>query len=308
MKAQTNYLILLLFSAGALTLSPAKHLSAATPVSATCDSLSVENGGSQGTASRLAEGGLSATLFKLQINGCNGQEVPVDLYAVDVSGTEVFLSEQIAKPNYENCTWDKFPMFIPASRFSYIQPSPSYAVYIRSPDNYQAFINKWTITFPKPVQIKLVWTVETWNDDAGASDNLGFQIKTHLRAVGLKGKTMKAVLILEDVQGKGLTSASGSPLIVDQFDVTPPNDDAGWHNQNLFVSYKILSDYSPDSIIVARPGVRLSNGKLIGGNIYVKFLAGGSLKTVSNSFKQASEELKQMAKSSEDKLEALGTP
>ena len=308
MKAQGNLLILLLFTVTALTLSSAKHLSAATPVSATCDRLYVDNGGSQATDSRMWEGGLSATLTKLQINGCNGQEVPIDLYAVDLSGTEVFLSEQIAKPNYENCTWNKFTMFIPATRFATVKPSRNYTIYIRSPNNYQAFITKWIFTFPQPAQIRSIWSVETWSEDAGEAGNLGFQMKTQLRVVGQKGKTMKAVVILEDVEGKVLVSANRSPLIVDQFDLTPPYDDAIWKDQTLFVPYKILSDFYPNSVVVARPGVRLNNGKLIGGAMYVRFLSGGSTNTVYNKLAKMSDEVKQMAKRTEDKLDALSAP
>jgi hypothetical protein len=308
MKTQTKALLLFLFTAIALVLSPTRQLFAETPISASCDSLNLGPGGKQATASRLAEGGLSATLIKLQIDGCKGREVPVDLYAVDARGAEVFMSEQIIIPNYDNCVWAKLSMFIPASRFSNIDPSPNFVAYVRSPDNNQAFINRWTFPFQRAVKLSLIWTISTWTDDIALAGEMGLQIKTKLRAVGQKGKTMKAVVLLENIEGQALTFPDGSRLIVDQFDLVSPYEDTSWDDQTLFIPYKLLAHYYPDSIIVARPGMKLSDGTLVGGNVNINLLAGGSINTVYNTLSAASEELQQVAKNAEDRVRALGAP
>jgi hypothetical protein len=83
------------------------------------------------------------------------------------------------------------------------------------------------------------------------------------------------------------------------------SESAFWETLTLDVPYSLLARFPAETIVYARPGLQLDNGELVGGNLYVKFMAGGSLDHVYDRFQEDSANLKEAIKSIDQKIEAL---
>jgi hypothetical protein len=298
------FLLLVATLAGCDSLSPDD--SSAVSTSATCDDLRAIYAGRQPVDRRVEESGLSVT-FTVHAAGCKGQDLPIKLFAVDAAGMQTFLAEKTVKATYDSSEWKDLDLFVPLSRFYNIQPTTQYIVYVQSPDNPQGFIGKSTFTLNSPFQPNLIWSWKAWQDEVSDADgDPGLQISMQLEARGYNGSQFQSVIILEDSNGNALKAADGSsPLVVTGQALHFIYDDSLWQNLVFNIQYHYLSSYYPGLTVYARPGLKLDNGQLVGGNVYCKFLAGGSANTVLKNFKNDSDTLKQEIQNTEDQLNAL---
>lgn len=261
--------------------------------------------GRQSVDSRVNESGLSVTL-KLEISGCSGLRVPVQLYAKNSAGYESFLAQNIVTPPSGKSVWNEFCIFVPLSRLAGIQSVTELIVYVQSPDNSNEYIGKARCMLNPPYRPDCVWSWQELKDDVPMPlGDLALCVKTKVDLSGFRDEDLEAVIILEDAKGHTLTSASGDPLIIPGPKIYFEYDYGQWYDLNLYVPYEQLSNLWPGLMVFARPAIRRDNGDLIGGNIYVKFWAGGSLETLHDRFKAESDQIGQEIMHLETRLKAF---
>ncbi|MFB3893086.1 MAG: hypothetical protein ACE15C_13805 [Phycisphaerae bacterium] len=271
--------------------------------SAKCGTLYFENA-TQATDARVDETGFYAK-FKLDISGCRGSKVPVQFWAQNSSGGEVFLGEAIAQPPYENTTWSEFRVFLPLSRMGPLTTMRKCSIYVRSPIDPSEFIGKAEYDLKEPYQVpKFVWTWRQWQDDAAVDSGKGFHVAARLDVKGNKDRSIDVVIRLEDVDGNILRTASGDPLVFERGKITPGFENCYYDKLSLDVPYESLSHLRPGMMVCARPSLRI-DGKVEPGNVILKFWAGGSLETIYKRFKTDAEQFDEEITQLDRRLKAL---
>jgi hypothetical protein len=277
--------------------------------SASCENLRFTAAPRQSVDSRVEESGFFVT-FKLSVSGCQDQKVPVQLYAVDAAGRETFLDEEFDTPRNRDTTWNVFRMYVPLSRFAYSEPTVKWHVYIKSPTDSRAFIGDDVFRQNPPYRPSFVLRWNEWKDEVDIADGKhAFQISFRLSEDAYNTKGRKAVIILEDSSGNTLKAVDGSSLVTNGATLTCSQCNAGeyvhWDNVAVNVPYEMLKEFDPGTIIYARPGLRFDSGETDGGNLYIKFLAGGSTDTVYQRFQDDSKALTDAVNNIDSKIHAL---
>ena len=272
--------IALIPSIALLLLTGCEAARSGSPMSAVCGSLTSQLTPHQPVDGRVDESGLLYS-FSLEVNGCKGKDVGVQLYATDASNRETFLAKKKVTATYDDTEWKEYSMFVPLSRFANANPTTGYVVYVESPTKSEEYIAKVSYTLATAYDPGIIWTWTAWKDEAVVSPNVtGFHMETQLNTHGYPNKSFDSVVILEDASGNTVTSASGAPLVLPSQNLTSIYEKSQWNGLSLNVPYNEVSHFSPAQLIYARPGIRLDSGELLGGNIYFKFWAGGSLETI----------------------------
>jgi hypothetical protein len=258
--------------------------------------------------SRVEEFGILLE-FHLVISGCAGKDVPVQVYAKDSAGRETFLAEAIAKPPHENTSWKAFPVPVPLSRFAGLNNVSKLAVYVCSPGNRAEFIGQVSYDLTSPIQTPLVWSWESWADEAtNPAGEKGFRLKVRLDAQGIRGKVAQLVLVLQNSDGLTLRGSDSDELILPlgtlNTNYSFSGDSSYWQNLEFYAPYSFLEHLRPGFLVFAYPAIRV-DGKLIGGNIRAKFWAGGSLDTVYEKFNAQSAKVNDEVRRIENRMKAV---
>jgi hypothetical protein len=255
---------------------------------------------------RVDESGMEVS-FSLDVHGCMGQEVPVQLYSMDASDKQTFMADKILKPGYEDATWAKVDLFVPLSRFAGINPATKWVIYVQNPKDTSEYIEKASFTLNEPYRPGLIWSWKQWTDEVISTDGEnGFQIKARLDANGYAGQQFESVVILEDADGNAIKSKDGTPMTVSGQHLNCIYDSSYWESLQFNIPYSDLTHFWAGQLIYARPGIRFQDGSLTGGNVYFKFWAGGSLNTVYDKYTSESTKLDTEINRLNDQLNALG--
>jgi hypothetical protein len=253
-------------------------------------------------SARVDEDGIKVAV-QLELKGCDGQRVPVQIWSENEHGEYKFLAESMITPKGDDTGWKDVELFVPLSRFAGLEPSKTFYIYARSSDTSKGYIGQRSFSYPQPWRPEpdLIWSWQQYGDDVDS----GFQVTMRLDQRGYSGQHLDTFIVLEYPNGDVVRGADGSEMVLTGQTLNSDGDSGYWENLVSNIKYNSVSHLWPMQEVFVRPVIKLQDGKYVFGGVYFKMWAGGAFDSISKQFNSARDELRQEIKNTEDKLNAV---